>query len=341
MRSHLTMNLFPALILEEKGGKQEPRAAIQSWRCSVLPFGGWIPVGFTHPAAGILTSHWFQERLTAPSRGANYSQQVVIASTMTLGSGLSQRRLSRFLCAPLTRQPWTRSHHTQGTLPVSRGLKWEDGDSALLINLWFLELFVRWICQTNSPWLENKTKRRGRAEVPDVAWVWKEGPPQGVSWGLLEETLPRAVRPDRQSTGGPSGYLLHTLPCLSSTRSILVHGGVKCIWRIGELTLVFKVAYSVIRFSHPLCQQLVLEWTCDPIWLQDVFAGGCGFTRHEQVSHPLTPWGISWCCGWTDGRGEAESRMALLNCWTRPEVGPALGHPPMRLNKCHCFSNHF
>lgn len=57
---------------------------------------GWIPDELSHSVVGkvpVLTSYRFQETLKVTSKGANYLQQVVIASTMTLRSRQLQRTL--------------------------------------------------------------------------------------------------------------------------------------------------------------------------------------------------------------------------------------------------------
>ena len=114
MPSHVTVNLLPTWILEKTGGgggKPGPRAA--AWAGSTLLCFGRLNSCWAYSACTVFTSHCFQELLTLTSQGANYLQQVVMPPQWHSHPALS-------------------THHsaliTPRTLPVSRGLKWEDGD---------------------------------------------------------------------------------------------------------------------------------------------------------------------------------------------------------------------
>ena len=239
--------------------------------------------------------------------------------------------------APRSRQPPLCSHHTPRTLPASRGLRWEDGDGQ---PCW--QISASWNCLAG-----------GFAELisPDLRRSWEKRKSCEACCGLglkgkscsgrrsdvsrercrAQCGLVAKARSGRQSVVvGPSGYFLYALWWFSKYR---IHPRLlpsKCIEHWG-IDLSFLRGCLVTRFSHPPLPAIRVAMNMRPNLTREVFAGGCGFTRHEPVSHPLTPQGISWCCGWTDGRGEWESRTALVNCWTKPKVGPDLGHSPMRL----------
>lgn len=150
MFSHLKMNLCPAVALRERG--IEMHWAETSLQTSPVLFYSWIPDGLTHAVvSSVPVAHRFQELPLATKKGANFLQQVVIDFTMTLestiktyflfittlGSGSSSPHWLSSLCEPCL-----------GWEACSWAQKEEFCASGLLTDLWFLELFGRWICRS-------------------------------------------------------------------------------------------------------------------------------------------------------------------------------------------------
>ena len=198
MPSHVTVNLLPTWILEKTGGgrgKPGPRAA--AWAGSTLLCFGRLNSCWAYSACTVFTSHCFQELLTLTSQGANYLQQVVMPPQWHSHPALS-------------------THHsaliTPRTLPVSRGLKWEDGDGQ---PCW--QISASWNCLAGgfaeliSPDLRTRWEKRKSCD----AWRGlglKGKPCSGWCSGVSQKRCCCAVWTDRQSTVvGPSGYFLYRL----------------------------------------------------------------------------------------------------------------------------------
>ena len=180
MPSHVTVNLLPTWILEKTGGgggKPGPRAA--AWAGSTLLCFGRLNSCWAYSACTVFTSHCFQELLTLTSQGANYLQQVVMPPQWHSHPALS-------------------THHsaliTPRTLPVSRGLKWEDGDGQ---PCW--QISASWNCLAGgfaeliSPDLRTRWEKRKSCD----AWrgLGLKGKPcfRVVLWCLPEEMLLRSA----------------------------------------------------------------------------------------------------------------------------------------------------
>lgn len=251
---------------------------------------------FTHSALGIvLTSHRFQELLIVPREGADYLQQVVVDSTMTLSSRL-MRTISLFIIPLLTQAACAllSLHPANFACAERRSLK-ARSKNTVIPTCW--QIASSWNCLPGvfvKPLIYPKLKIRwGKRNSWDTWCLWLPLLLYSYSQcGRVVHLKEHGCHGQCRLTSGAqylhSGTCSAYWGCLPHIQTIPLHWILCCIWENWRIDLSLReglLSYKV--FYRPLIG-ISTAMNIRPNLAQEAFVRGCGFTGHEKVSHPIT-----------------------------------------------------